>query len=262
MWWWCVISGIRKSVRPVKNWWSAGVVICLEWSVKCKRFARGPANCHYHLVISCFIKIKIGLTFLVLAYPGVLEKRLLNGCRLRYCCHLFSLTVTSTGPWVAVRPVGIVWLCSGDADGTAEIADGSDAVATDVGFVQSTASTLESTSDRGLLSVDGMSLFSAPSLVSAFVNSAVFHETYSSVGQLLQKKLLLQRNQIFLPWRFGLYQRPSPDWACSVLLPALTTIECGWELQVSYPKSSHLGDLVTTRPGLELLFKNVPAKQK
>jgi len=36
--------------------------------------------CHCHLVICCFIKIQIGLTFLVLDYPVVPEKRPLNRC--------------------------------------------------------------------------------------------------------------------------------------------------------------------------------------
>ena len=36
--------------------------------------------CHSHPVISCFNKTEIGLTFLVPAYPGVLEKKPLFGC--------------------------------------------------------------------------------------------------------------------------------------------------------------------------------------
>jgi len=53
-------------IRPVKTeWWSTGVVICL---------GRG-ANLHtahlmpLPLAVSCFSKIQIGLTFLVLAQP-------------------------------------------------------------------------------------------------------------------------------------------------------------------------------------------------
>ena len=34
---------------------------------------------HYHPITSCFIKIQNGSAFLLPAYPGVLEKRLLNG---------------------------------------------------------------------------------------------------------------------------------------------------------------------------------------
>jgi len=41
--------------------------------------------CHCHPIMSCFVKIQIGLTFLVPAYPGCSgEKRLLNG----YVCVL------------------------------------------------------------------------------------------------------------------------------------------------------------------------------
>jgi len=61
-----------------KNWvmrcwcgyvWSTMLVICI-WS----------SWCHCYAIISCFIKIQIGLTFLVPAYQIVLEKRSLNGC--------------------------------------------------------------------------------------------------------------------------------------------------------------------------------------
>jgi len=60
--------GGRKGIRPVKKteWWGTGVVICLE---------RG-AELHMAqlmslpLTVSCFSKIQIGFTFLVLAYPG------------------------------------------------------------------------------------------------------------------------------------------------------------------------------------------------
>ena len=56
--------------------WGAGMVICLE---------RGP---DWHmaqlmplpLTVSCFSKIQIGFTFLVLAHPGVPDKGPLNGC--------------------------------------------------------------------------------------------------------------------------------------------------------------------------------------
>ena len=49
--------------------WSEMQMICI-WS----------SWCHCHAVISCFIKIQPGLTFLVPAYPGCSKKRPLNGC--------------------------------------------------------------------------------------------------------------------------------------------------------------------------------------
>jgi len=49
------------------EWWGAGMVMCLErvhmvyiWS----------GWCHFHPIVSCFVKIQTGLTFLVPAYPG------------------------------------------------------------------------------------------------------------------------------------------------------------------------------------------------
>jgi len=73
----------RKGIWPVKTeWWSAGVVICLE---------RG-ADLHVAqlmtlpLTVSCFSKIQIGFTFLVLANPGSPDKGPLNRC---VCvCHI------------------------------------------------------------------------------------------------------------------------------------------------------------------------------
>jgi len=37
------------------------------------------------LTVSCFTKIQIGFTFLVLAHPGVPDKGPLNGCVKRVC---------------------------------------------------------------------------------------------------------------------------------------------------------------------------------
>ena len=58
------LVGDRKGIRPVKtDWWGAGVVIRLE---------RG-ADLHLMplpLTVSCFSKIQIGFTFLVLAHTG------------------------------------------------------------------------------------------------------------------------------------------------------------------------------------------------
>jgi len=71
--------GGRKGIRPVKTeWWGVVVVICLE---------RGP---DWHmaqlmplpLTVSCFSKIQIGFSFLVLAHLGSPGKGLLNGCVL------------------------------------------------------------------------------------------------------------------------------------------------------------------------------------
>jgi len=65
-------SSCKKMSGEVLAWlsvWSVVQIICI-WS----------SWCHCHPVISCFIKIQIGLAFLVPAYPGVVEKGLLNKC--------------------------------------------------------------------------------------------------------------------------------------------------------------------------------------
>jgi len=57
--------------------WSEVQMICI-WS----------GWCYYcHPIISSFIRIQCGATFLVQAYPGVLEKRPLNGCLSVFIQH-------------------------------------------------------------------------------------------------------------------------------------------------------------------------------
>ena len=64
---WCCWFGSRKGIRPVKN-----------WVVGCWRGYLSGARCRLAcgqlmplpLTVSCFSKIQIGLTFLVLAHPG------------------------------------------------------------------------------------------------------------------------------------------------------------------------------------------------
>ena len=59
-------------MRPVKNeWWSAGVVICLERGADLHMAQLMPLP----LTVSCFSEIQIGFTYLVLAHPGSPGKR-------------------------------------------------------------------------------------------------------------------------------------------------------------------------------------------
>ena len=60
------------TLRPVKiDQWGAGVVICLEQGADLHTAQLMPLP----LTVSCFSKIQIGFTFLVLAYPGSPGKR-------------------------------------------------------------------------------------------------------------------------------------------------------------------------------------------
>jgi len=45
--------------------------------------------CHCHLIISCFIKIKIGLTFLVPAYPGCPGKEAVKWMSVFLACFCY-----------------------------------------------------------------------------------------------------------------------------------------------------------------------------
>jgi len=64
--------GGRKGIRPVKTeWWGAGMVICLERGAD----LRIAQLMLLSLTVSCFSKIQIRFTFLVLAHPGNPGKR-------------------------------------------------------------------------------------------------------------------------------------------------------------------------------------------
>ena len=54
-------SGCKKT-----EWWGAGMVICLKRGTDLHMAQRIPLP----LTVSCFSKILIGFTFLVLAHPG------------------------------------------------------------------------------------------------------------------------------------------------------------------------------------------------
>ena len=58
------------------EWWGAGMVICLELSSDLHVAQLIPLP----LTVSCFSKIQIGLTFLVLAHLGSPRKGPLNVC--------------------------------------------------------------------------------------------------------------------------------------------------------------------------------------
>jgi len=62
---WHCWFGVRKSIRPVINWGMR----CWHGYLSRMRFCIWSTWCHCHPIVSCFIKIQIGLTFLSLAYP-------------------------------------------------------------------------------------------------------------------------------------------------------------------------------------------------
>jgi len=61
--------GVRKSIEPAKM--SDGVLSWLSVRSEVHRFRIiWPSWCHFHPIISCFIKIRNDFTFLMPAYPG------------------------------------------------------------------------------------------------------------------------------------------------------------------------------------------------
>ena len=64
------------------EWWSAGVVICLEWGADLHIAQLMPLP----LTVSCFSKIQIGFTFLVPADLGTPRKRAVKRVCVCVCC--------------------------------------------------------------------------------------------------------------------------------------------------------------------------------
>ena len=104
--WRCWLGG-RKGIRPVKTeWWGAGVVICLERGADLQMAQMMPLP----LTVSCFSKIQIGFTFLVLAHPSSpgqrAIKRVCEGLlRFFKCWRLWREPVVGCHQWLWKEPV-------------------------------------------------------------------------------------------------------------------------------------------------------------
>ena len=80
----CWLGG-RKGIRPVKKeWFGAGVVICLERGADLHMAQLMPLP----LTVSCFSKIQIGLPFWYQLTQVVLDKGPLNVCLCVRVCVL------------------------------------------------------------------------------------------------------------------------------------------------------------------------------
>ena len=86
----------RQEGHPARKkleWWGTGMVICLERDADLHMAQLTPLP----LTVSCFSKIQIGFTFLVLAHPGSPGKGPLNACVVTFkddgdflCCVIYS----------------------------------------------------------------------------------------------------------------------------------------------------------------------------
>jgi len=63
------------------EWWGAGIFICLERGADLHMAQLMPVP----LTVSCFSKIQIGFTFLVLAHPGIFGKRAVKRVCVSLC---------------------------------------------------------------------------------------------------------------------------------------------------------------------------------
>ena len=82
--------GGRKGIRPVKKqWWGAGVVICLERGADSHLAQLMPLP----LTVSCFSEIQTGSTFLVPTYPGSPGQRAVKRVCVCVCVSTFVLTI-------------------------------------------------------------------------------------------------------------------------------------------------------------------------
>jgi len=85
--------GSRKGIRPVKKLSGGVLVIYLELGADLRMAQLMPLP----LTVSCFSKIQIGFTFLVLAHPGSPGKRIVKRvcvcARVRVCVVLGRLPV-------------------------------------------------------------------------------------------------------------------------------------------------------------------------
>jgi len=71
------------------EWWVAGVVICLERDADLHTAQLMPLP----LTVSCFSKIQIGFTFLLLAHLGSLRQRAVQ----RVCVLLMYVLIVTSG---------------------------------------------------------------------------------------------------------------------------------------------------------------------
>ena len=81
-------SGLQKT-----KWWGAGMVICLERGTDLHVAQLMPLP----LTVSCFSKIQIGFTFLVLAHLGSPGKRAIKRVCVFVCTYAFSALTLLVG---------------------------------------------------------------------------------------------------------------------------------------------------------------------
>ena len=83
----------HPAFKKLNEWWGAGVVICLELGTDLHMAQLMPLP----LTVSCFSKIQIGFTFLVLGHLGSPGKRAVK--RVCVCVCVAHTQLQSVGFW-------------------------------------------------------------------------------------------------------------------------------------------------------------------
>ena len=79
------------------EWWGAGMVTCLEWGADLHMAQLMPLP----LTVSCFIRVQIGITFLVPAHLGRPGKRAVK----RVCVFVHACVRACVSPHVVIVSV-------------------------------------------------------------------------------------------------------------------------------------------------------------
>jgi len=104
--------GVRKGIQPVKKW------VIRYWHGYLSRASANdfhivqlmPLPAHHLLLFSCCIKIQIGLTFLVLVYPGCPGKEAIRWVFCQPVCLLLSIECPAST--LVGCCVGCRWVCN------------------------------------------------------------------------------------------------------------------------------------------------------
>ena len=94
-------SGLWKTER-----WGAGMIICLEWGADLHMSQLIPLP----LTVSCFSKIQIGFTFLVLAHLGSPRKRAVKWVCVCVCLYIIC-AICMLIIWGKCTPLKLLQFC-------------------------------------------------------------------------------------------------------------------------------------------------------
>ena len=108
IWHWNLVQKDQKEEHPVCKKLSDKVLAWLSVWSKVQMICRWSVWCHCHSIVSCFMKIEIGWTFLVLTYPGCPWKEAVK--RVSVClssCTVYAICTTAINVTDEFRNVSV-----------------------------------------------------------------------------------------------------------------------------------------------------------